>query len=548
MSALTLEAFAHCRRELTACVVLTILLALISLVPALTVGVILDRVIQTRAFATLLAILLAFALFYVCEIVFTYVHDRLMLYVTHSAVVQAETHFWRVLSGAPYPELERLTEEDGLARFLSIGSDVRFRADWAVAIASVPLCLLIAMAAMFLVSPTLSLPIAILTAAFALAQLGMTRTQRQAARELQRTRERELAAVEQLFRGALSLKAHRAFDFGIERWQSSKNAYESALHRWSTSSVVQGLVSLSFERISLALVLGVGAYEAVSGRLSVGQLVMANMLLRQVSTQVRQVAPLLQRRTAFRESQSQMARFFAGKQRPVEAETVLSVASEAAIVAHKLSFRTGQGGIILEGLSFELPLGQTMAILGESGSGKTTLLKLLSGLYAPSAGIVLVQGQPPATRSDLVYLSQHEHLFGCGILDNVLLGRQTQNTAHEHLRELNLDGILLGQHPNAQTSGQLSGGERQGIFVARALARSDTILFLDEPTTALDADRRAAMVDLLSSAAGRHRAMVFATHDSELAFTADYVLRMANGRLVNFARQQHEAAHFQQHA
>src|SRR5690606_778432 len=116
-------------------------------------------------------------------------------------------------------------EEDGLARFLSIGIDVRFRADWAVAIASVPLCLLIAMAAMILVSPTLSLPIAILTAAFSLAHLAMTRTQRQAARELQRTRERELAAVEQLFRGALSLKAHRAFDFGIERWRSSKNAY-----------------------------------------------------------------------------------------------------------------------------------------------------------------------------------------------------------------------------------------------------------------------------------------------------------------------------------
>lgn len=218
-----LRAFDHCRRELATCVLLTVLLALISLVPALTVGVILDRVIQTRAFATLLAVLVAFGLFFVREAVFTYVHDRLMLYITHSAVVQAETDFWHIVSEAPYPELERLSEDDGLARFLSIGTDVRFRADWAVAIASVPLCLVIGMSAMFLVSPVLTWPIAGLTVIFTSAHLSLTRSQRRAARELHCAREAELelAAVEQLFRGALSLKAHRAFKFGTARWIAS---------------------------------------------------------------------------------------------------------------------------------------------------------------------------------------------------------------------------------------------------------------------------------------------------------------------------------------
>lgn len=533
-----LDVFRHCRRELVVCVTLTVLLTLISLVPALTVGVILDRVIQTHAFATLLAILLAFAIFYGCEVVFTYVHDRLMLHVTHSSVVQTETQFWRVLGSAPYAELERLSEDDGLARFLSIGTDVRFRADWAVAVASIPFCLTIGISALFLVSPTLCLPIGGLTAVFLIAHFIMTQTQRHAARELQRSRERELASIDEMFRGVLSLKAHCSFDFGIGRWLASKNAYECALQKWSAAAVVQGLVGLSFERVSLAIVLGVGAYEVVSGRLSVGQLVMANMLLRQISMQVRQIAPLLHRRTAFRASQTEMATFLGRKQRPAEADTVLSVAIDLAVVVRNLTFSTPDGRLILDRISFEIPLGKSLAILGESGSGKTTLLKLLSGLYQPSSGVVLVQGRPPAARSDLVYLSQKEHLFSCSIAENVTLGRSTEKVVEQSLHHLDLGKILVAESQAAEASGQLSGGERQRIFVARALAQPDAGLLLDEPTTALDNDRRAGVTALLRSAASERKVVVFATHDSAVAAIADYTLCISNGRVRSFGQQQ----------
>jgi ATP-binding cassette subfamily C protein LapB len=366
----------------------------------------------------------------------------------------------------------------------------------------------------------------------------MTQTQRQAARELQRIRERELASIDEMFRGVLSLKAHRAFDFGVERWLASKNAYECALQKWSTVSVVQGLAGLSFERMSLAIVLGAGAYEVVRGRLSVGQLVMANMLLRQISMQVRQIAPLLQRRTAFRASQAGMVAFLARKQGRTEAGTVLRVAIDIAVVARNLKFSTSDGRVILDGIGFELPLGKSLAILGESGSGKTTLLKLLSGLYQPSAGVVLVQGVPPAARSDLVYLSQKEHLFSCGIAENMTLGRPTERVVEQSLHHLDLGKILIAEHQAAEAGGPLSGGERQRIFVARALAQPDTGLFLDEPTTALDSDRRAGVMALLRSAASERKAVVFATHDSELAAIADYTLCISRGRVISFGRRQ----------
>ena len=160
----------------------------------------------------------------------------------------------------------------------------------------------------------------------------------------------------------------------------------------------------------------------------------------------------------------------------------------------------------------------------------------MSGLYTPSSGFVLVQGVAPTGRCDLVYLSQQEHLFAWGTEDNVLLGR-APDVAAEHLRALKLHGLLQ----TTQDSARLSGGERQGIYVARALARTDTSLFLDEPTTALEAERRTAMIALLRSSSARHRTLVFATHDPELAEVADYVLLLDEGSQVKFTEQARNA-------
>lgn len=523
--------FQHCKPELRACVLLTVLLALLSLVPALTVGIIIDQVIQTRAYATLAAVLMVYVLFFVCEAAFTWVHDRLMLHITHSAMVQAEARFWQILGAAPFIELERLNQDDGLARFLSIGTDVRFRADWAVCMASIPLSLSIALVALCLVSPIVAILLTLATAVFVIAHVLTTRMQRHAAREMQRTRERELSCIDELFRGVLSLKAHRAFDFGLRRWHASKQDCEVALHRWSTASVIQSLTGLSFERLSLGIVLGVGSYEVVTGQLSVGQLVMANMLLRQVSMQVRQIAPLLQRYTAFGVSQEQMEAFLSRKQRKPEPVTVQQMTADASVVADGLSFRAPDGRLILDNISFELPRGKSLAILGASGSGKSTLLKILSGLYPPSSGAVLVEGLPPTAHSNLVYLSQQEHLFSDGVTENVMLGRAAPPDLTHTLHCLDLSRVIAEKARNGEAVGPLSGGERQRIFVARAVTPSAAGLLLDEPTTALDDERRAAMVDLLRAAARERSVMIFATHDSVLADIADYTLHLVHGRI-----------------
>lgn len=459
-----------------------------------------------------------------------------MLHITHSAVVQAEARFWQILGAAPFIELERLNQDDGLARFLSIGTDIRFRADWAVCVASIPLSLSIVLAALSFVSMTIAILLALSAAVFTIAHVLMTRKKRFAERDIQQARERELSYVDELLRGVLSLKAHRAFDFGLQRLHTSKQACEVALYRWSTALIRQNLTGLSFDRLSLGIILGIGSYEVMAGRLSVGQLVMANMLLRQVSTQVRQIAPLLQRYSAFGVSQEQMEAFLSRKKLMTEPVSMPQSSTDASVVANGISFRSEDGRLILDDINFKLPRGKSLAILGASGSGKSTLLKILSGLYPPSSGTVLVHGLPPTAQSDLVYLSQQEHLFRDGVAENVMLGRLAPQELAEILHRLDLGWVASDK---ARYGEALSGGERQRIFVARAITPSSAGLLLDEPTTALDEVRRAAMVELLRSTTRERPLLVFATHDRMLAEVADYTLHLVNGRVSHFSARAH---------
>lgn len=529
----TRSVFYECRRELLACIVLTIVLTLISLVPALTVGAILDRVVHTRTYSTLVAILIVFGFFHICEAVFTYVYDRLMLYVTQSSVVGYEREFLLALSFAKYEELEVFAEHEGQARFMSIGADVRFLADWIVGLVSIPLCLIIVFLALYFVSLAIALPIFAVSALYLGFHLVVNRKQRSAAVQLQLNREEDIGVSDEIFRGLLSLKAHNGFGLLMQRWEAQKNAYERILTRFSSLVLIQNVVGLTYERVTLAFILGIGAYEAVEGRLSIGQLVMANMLFRQVATQVRQLSPLLQRRVGYLASKDAMHDFLIkhSMDRPDKKQCS---GRGSSILASDISY-VGQDGLrILQGVSFKLQQGYSLAVIGESGSGKSTLLKILAGLYRPSHGGVAVLNSQPHTRNDFVYLSQKEYLFVGSLSENILLGGEHIDSLTELLSHLDLHSIDRRFGEQRVSGAELSGGERQRIFVARAVAKPFSAIFLDEPTTALDAKRREAVVELVSRIAQSGKLVVFATHDEDLARKADYVLHLENGRVVSF--------------
>lgn len=182
----------------------------------------------------------------------------------------------------------------------------------------------------------------------------------------------------------------------------------------------------------------------------------------------------------------------------------------------------------LDGVSFQLPQGALVALVGANGAGKSTLLRLAAGLEAPDKGLVTIADAPASrSRARLAWLGQEPGLYDeLTVRENLAFAARFFGRAHEVGAAAAALGIA--HRLDARTRG-LSRGERQRAALARALLGGE-IMLLDEPTAALDADAATACIELLRELRGQ-RTILAATHDAELVKRADRVLRLDAGRL-----------------
>jgi sulfonate transport system ATP-binding protein len=196
-----------------------------------------------------------------------------------------------------------------------------------------------------------------------------------------------------------------------------------------------------------------------------------------------------------------------------------------------LSKRFGQREVLRHNQLVIEP-GEFVAIVGRSGCGKSTLLRLVASLEKPSAGELLVDGQPvQQLREDTRIMFQDARLLPWKrVLDNVALGlpREQRRRAEEVLGQVGL-GDRLGDWP-----ARLSGGQRQRVSLARALVHQPRLLLLDEPLGALDALTRIEMHELIEGLWKRHGfTALLVTHDvQEAVALADRVILIEDGAIA----------------
>jgi NitT/TauT family transport system ATP-binding protein len=200
-------------------------------------------------------------------------------------------------------------------------------------------------------------------------------------------------------------------------------------------------------------------------------------------------------------------------------------------------FRTGTGALhtAVRDLDLTVAAEEFVAVVGPTGCGKSTTLSLVSGLQPPSAGTVLVRGEPVrGIPSGVGYMFQTDAVLPWrSVLDNVAAGPRYRGASRSAAREaargwvarVGLAGFE-GYYPH-----QLSGGMRKRVALAQTLVNEPSILLMDEPFSALDVQTRALMQDeLLRLWAGTGAAVVFVTHDLEEAVAlADRVVVMTAG-------------------
>jgi iron complex transport system ATP-binding protein len=216
------------------------------------------------------------------------------------------------------------------------------------------------------------------------------------------------------------------------------------------------------------------------------------------------------------------------------------------LAATDISFSYGRAKV-LQDVSIAVARGSIVGLLGPNGSGKTTLLRIVAGILPPLAGTVLVGGQPieQLTRRELArriaVVPQETHsTFDFSVMDMVLMGR------YPHLGAFELEGAAdqdIAREALTATGtaaletrafATLSGGEKQRVVIASALAQASEMLLLDEPTAALDLGYQCEIAALLRRLnAERRTTMIVSTHDLNLAAAiCEHIVLLKDGRVL----------------
>ena len=201
---------------------------------------------------------------------------------------------------------------------------------------------------------------------------------------------------------------------------------------------------------------------------------------------------------------------------------------------------------VVHDVSFKVEAGEFVCVLGPNGSGKTTILKSILGIISPTSGSILLGGKnvhhmsPIALAQGMGYIPQaHTPPFPFTVLDVVLMGRtphlsslafpgkEDEEIALASLEELNIS------HLKEKKYTQISGGERQLVIIARALAQRPQILIMDEPTSSLDFGNQHIVLERMRSLSQKGMSILMVTHDPDHAlFCASKVVMIKNGHLL----------------
>ncbi len=341
--------------------------------------------------------------------------------------------------------------------------------------------------------------------------------------------------------------------FGNERFEADR--YDKSLQNWERAAV-RSQTSLSLLNLGQSLFIAAGAslvmWRAIegvlAGTMTVGDLVLVNAFLIQLYAPLNFLGVIYRE---IRQSITDMARMFGLMSEHQEVAdradahvlgAIRPIAGE--VIFDEVKFAYEPDRLILQGVSFHVPAGQTYAVVGPSGGGKSTLARLLFRFYDVTSGAIRVDGHDvhdytqASLRAAIGIVPQDTVLFNDSLGYNIRYGHPEATDAQLQgaIRAARLDAFIAKlpqglETPVGERGLKLSGGEKQRVAIARALLKNPAILIFDEATSALDSESEKAIQAEIRTIS-RERTTLIIAHRLSTIVDADCILVMDSGRIV----------------
>ncbi|MDR6817405.1 ATP-binding cassette subfamily C protein LapB [Neorhizobium sp. 2083] len=344
-----------------------------------------------------------------------------------------------------------------------------------------------------------------------------------------------------------TVKSLRAEAGMLRRWQElmklSSRTSEEIKH---VSSNAVNLTNLVQQMVSVLIVIA-GTYEFSEGHLAMGAIIATVMLAGRAGAPLGQIAMALAR---FRQAMTSLKILDKIMEQPEDRPSTVGFVNReikrGGFSFQNVSFQyPGSDYKVINQLSLTVAPGERVGIIGRIGSGKTTLGRLLDGLFLPSDGRMLIDGvdirqyHMSEVRSAVAVAGQSSDLFSGTVKENLLIGR-ADATDEELLDVARMTGVdeFVSNHPRGfdmpvgERGSNLSSGQKQALAIARLLLTKPKIVFLDEPSGAMDLASERHLLAKLSTAFNRETTLLIATHRFSMLELCDRLVVIDKGRIV----------------
>ena len=521
-----------------------VVINIFALVTSLFTMVVYDRVLPNNATSSLIALTIGLAI----VIIFDFVLKMLRAYFVDVAGARidrevGETVFAKLLSIRLDQKKGSTGALAGVVRELETLRDF-FASATLTAIVDLPFLVITLIVIAIIGGPVVFVPIVLIPLVVIAGLVTQPAMDRLAAKAMGEGLQKQTVLIEAIG-GLETVKTSGAAPILTRRWIGAMEEHSGSSLRQRLVSNISITIAGTAQMIAYAGVVVVGVGLIASQDLTMGGLIACSILGGRAVAPLGQIAQLLSRVSSTRTAYKQLNGLMRSASEGPEGEPLVITRTEGKIEFRNVHFRyPGASEKALEGVSFTIEPGEHVALLGRVGSGKSTIARLLLNLYEPEEGVILLDGtdirqlDPIDLRRRVGNAMQEGLLLSGTVRENIVLGRPGIDD-EEMIRAAEMSGThqFMGAIANgydrrlADRGEGLSGGQRQSIAIARALAGKPPVVLFDEPSSAMDTQTETGLLDRLDAEL-RGRTFLVITHRTPFLRLVGRVMIVERGKII----------------